>query len=469
MPHDILKDISNNLSRRDILKLFTLAGGSVALNPLLANENKSSEPKHHTKAKILIAGGGDAGITIAARLVELLENGDISIIDPNATHYYQPGQTLVASGVWNIDDISFERKDLVPKGVKLIADKVSHFNPKNSELTLGSGETLSYDYLIVATGLELNFHHIKGLTQDIIGKEGIASIYDAQKSAHTFSMMQSLSKKAAVKKIKTYFTHPNTPVKCGGAPKKILNLAEHYFRLQGVRDKVEMDFMTPNGSYFGLDPYEKAVKKQFLKRDLEAKFYHELIEVNPKEKVATFRHTYEVQGAYNKEEEDYEIITKVKEVEKEYDFLHVTPPMQAHDVVKNSELSWKKGSHGKFGLLYVDKYTLQHKEFENVFGAGDVIGTLYGKTGGSVRKQAPVVAENLVAYIKGKELKTQYDGYTVCPLITGYGSVMLAEFNYEGVAPSFPLDPKQERWLWWLLKVYALKPMYLHGMLKGRL
>lgn len=468
MDKDFLKNLPKDISRRDMLKLLTLLGGSAAVNPLLADTNSTKQPKHETKAKIIIAGGGDAGITIAARLNNLLDNPDITIIDPNATHFYQPGQTLVAGGVWQIEDISYTLKDYLPKGVKLIANKVKQFDPKNSQITIASGETITYDYMIVATGLELNFHHIKGLKREDIGQNGIASIYDPYKADLTFRMMQSLVKEAKIKDLKTFFTHPETPVKCGGAPKKIMNLAEHYFRTEGVRDKVEMNFMTPGGKYFGIDPYEKAVKKQFLKKGLEAKFHHELIEVDTKEKMATFRHTYEVQGAYDKDLEEYDTVTKVENVTKAYDFLHVTPPMQAHDVVKDSDLSWRKGSNGTFGLIEVDKHTLQHKRFENVFAAGDVIGTQYGKTGGSVRKQAPVVAENLVAYIKGKELKAKYDGYTVCPLITSYGSAMLAEFNYDGVTSSFPMDPKEERWLWWILKVYALKPMYFHGMLRGR-
>jgi len=468
MPEDVLKDMPKDLSRRDMLKLLTVVGAATGSSSLFATKNEE-RPKYQTKAKIVIVGGGDAGITIASRINNLLENPDITIIDPNMTHYYQPGQTLVAGGVWKLDDITFSLNSVLPEGVKLINDAATVLDPDNNQIKIASGEIISYDYMVLATGLELNFQAIKGLKREDLGTQGISSIYAWEGASKTFKMLQNLAKKGKNEKIKTIFTHPKTAIKCGGAPKKIMNLTEHYLRLENARDKAEIDFMTPGGKYFGLPLYNEAVKKQFQERGQKANFHHELIAVDSQAKIATFRHEYEVQGAYDKEEEEYEMISKVKEVTMEYDFLHVTPPMKAHDVVKNSPLSWQKGNNGALGLIEVDSYTLQHKRYPNVFGAGDVIGTMYGKTGGSVRKQAPVVAENLVAMIKGEDLKQRYGGYTVCPLITGYGSVMLAEFDYEGVAASFPLDPKEQRWLWWLLKVYALKPMYFHGMLKGRM
>ncbi len=466
---DIFKKLPKELSRRDMLKLSALIGGSALFNPLSASDLNVSATKVKSKAKIVIAGGGDAGVTIAARLQKLLEDPDITIIDPRALHYYQPGQTLVGSGIWSMKDIEFQLADVLPQGVKLIVEGVKAFDPDNNQLIIDSQKVISYDYLVVATGLESDFEAIKGLKKADMGMYGLASVYDATLSGKTFAQIQSLSNESKIHKVKALFTHPNTPIKCGGAPKKIMNLTEHYLRTQKSRDNAEINFLTPGDKYFGIDPYEDAVKKQFLQRGQEAKFQHELIAVDPQSKVATFRHEYEVQGAYDEDLKEYEMITHSKEIQLEYNFLHITPPMKAHDVVKNSALSWKKGSNGKFGLLEVDPVTLQHKRYANVFGAGDVIGTKYGKTGGSARKQAPVVAENLVAHMRGKLLNKKYNGYTVCPLITGYGEVMLAEFDYDGVAPTFPMDPTEQRWLWWLLKVYALKPIYFHGMLKGRM
>ena len=161
-------------------------------------------------------------------------------------------------------------------------------------------------------------------------------------------------------------------------------------------------------------------------------------------------------------------------VEMKYDLLHVVPPMSPVEVVKSSPLANAKG------WMHVDPQTLQSLKYPNVFGCGDLIGTPFGKTGGSVRKQAPVLVKNMVALMEAKEMEGKYTGYTVCPLITRRGRVMLAEFGYDQeqidkkepitkamAMPSFPLDPAQERWIWWIMKVYMLKPMYFYGMLKG--
>jgi sulfide:quinone oxidoreductase len=271
------------------------------------------------------------------------------------------------------------------------------------------------------------------------------------------------------KKVRAIFTHPNTPIKCGGAPKKIMYLFEHYVRREGNIKNVEIVFAANGAKHFGVPEYEVVVKEQFKTRNIVEKFKHNLVKVDPNAKKATFVHTYEEQGEYDELLEMHDTIIKKEYVTMSYDFLHITPPMHASDAVKNSDLSWQKGANGVYGFVEVDDQTLQHKRYENVFAAGDVIGTMYGKTGGSVRKQAPVVAQNILHVIEGKIEREHYDGYTVCPIITGYGSVLLAEFNYQGITSSFPLDSTKERWLWWILKVYMLKPMYVHGMLKGRM
>ena len=161
--------------------------------------------------------------------------------------------------------------------------------------------------------------------------------------------------------------------------------------------------------------------------------------------------------------------TTHENVEVPFDFLHITPPMVAAEEIATSPLGSPKG------WVPVDKETLQHMKYKNVFALGDIAAVPMGKTGGSARKQYAVLVENLIATMEGKEMTAKYAGYTVCPLITSIGTVMLAEFNWaskklgSGVnAASFPLDPTKERWIWWLLKVYALKPMTQYGMLSGR-
>lgn len=237
----------------------------------------------------------------------------------------------------------------------------------------------------------------------------------------------------------------------------------------GVRDNVEMTFY-PNGSkMFGVPEYHDAIVKQFEARDMKWEYRNNLIGIDTDKKIATFEKRWFEKGPWDEDLEEYTMVPMSKAVDREYDFIHVTPPMRAPDAVKNSSLAWQKGSASKGGWVELDKETLQHTRYPNIFGLGDVAGIPMGKTGGSARKQYKVLAENLISAMEGKDLTAKYAGYTVCPLITDIGKVMLAEFNWtKKPTPSFPLDPTQERYIWWLLKVYLLKPMTVYGMLSGR-
>lgn len=458
----------SRLSRRDALKLSAL----LASTPLWAGEANQTEEtftKVTTRARIVIVGGGDAGITIAARLAKILDASNITIIEPHTVHYYQPGQTLVAGGVWELEDITYETQSYIPQGVQWIKQKAVQFQPDRNCVIVEDGQEIMYDYMVLSTGLSLRFDRIEGLAFEDFSKEGMYSIYDAALSARVFEGLKTLAQKAKTQKVQALFTHPNTHIKCGGAPKKIMFLAHDYLKEQGVRENVTMTFFTPGNSYFGIEPYDTAVDQLFKEKNMHIRFRHDLKSIDTTSNTATFEHMAEVQGEWDEDLEEYDTTLQPTNVTQAFDFIHITPPMQAADAVKASPLAWQKGSNGAMGLIEVDEYTLQHKRYPNVFGAGDVIGTRFGKTGGSARKQAPIVVRNIVRLIEGKIPDALYDGYTVCPIITGYGKVLLAEFGYEGVQTTFPLDPAQERWIWWLLKVYGLKTMYFNGMLKGRM
>ena len=153
----------------------------------------------------------------------------------------------------------------------------------------------------------------------------------------------------------------------------------------------------------------------------------------------------------------------------EYDFLHIAPPMRAPDAVKNSPLAIQEGPLAAGGWLDVDKGTLQHRRYPNVFGIGDINGTARGKTAATIKKSAPLVVHNLLRHIAGEAPDWQFDGYTSCPLLIREGSALLVEFDYEGrLTPSLPfIEPLQDSYLAWLLKYRMLKPAYL-SVLKGR-
>ncbi len=497
--NEILEEILNEvdkhpeiMSRREALKYLTMSPlAASVLASASVGASTASAASADVSGKIVIVGGGLAGMSTAARLNNSISNADITVIEPNPISVsYQPGQTLIGAGIWDLEDIVYKRDDFLPKGVKLIKGSVTAFDPKNNKVIVDGSQEVTYDQLVVATGINLNYGAIKGLegevessnaasavaTKKTITQDGLHSIYFQDGAVATWKGIQELIEKAknhkGPEKLQAVFTHPRGPLKCGGAPKKIMYLTDARLREAGVRDKVEMTFYPNGGGMFGIKDYHTAIVKQFEERDFKWNYKHNLVAVDTATKTATFNKWEMVEKEFLDEmDEPYMKKVEVSEpVEVKYDFMHISPPMKAPDVVGKSEI----GSMGP-GWVTVNKETLQSSFFNNVWSLGDVAGVPMGKTGGSARKQYKVVVDNIISVMQGKEPTAKYDGYTVCPLITSIGTVMLAEFNWASKKPgsgvnaaSFPLDPTKERWIWWLLKVYALKPMTIHGMLAGK-
>ena len=474
---------SKGMSRRDAMKLagISSAGFLMGATNAQASESEKEIVKSGAKAKIVIVGGGLAGMSTAKRLTNQLTDPDITVIEPEELSVsYQPGQTLVAAGIWDIDDIKYNRDDYVPDGVKIIKDKVIDFHPQANELTTVNGTVVKYDYLVLATGMQLDFERIKGLEEagrayssgdntrllNAMGDDGVTSIYTAEGSKKTWIEMQKYIEKAknvkkGEKKVQFVFTHPGTPIKCGGAPKKIMNLTNSRLKEAGARDGADLTFYPSGGAMFGVPEYHDAIVGQFEREGYKWHYRHNLIEIDKEKKIATFDAKWQEKGPYDPIMRDFEVFSKHEKVRIPYDFIHITPDAVAPREVAESDLGSAKG------WVPVNKETLQHIRYFNVFSLGDVAQIPMGNTGGSVRKQYKVLVDNLVAKMEGKELEAKYAGYTVCPLITSIGTVMLAEFDWTvKPTPFVPLDPTVERWIWWLMKVYALKPMTMIGMLK---
>ncbi len=465
------------ISRRDAFKIAGLGSASFLLGSTEVNAATTLKASE-VRAKIVIVGGGLAGISTAARIANSLSNPDITIIEPNPKSVmYQPGNTLVAAGIYTKEDIDYNTKDFLPDGVKLIEDYAVEFDPNNNKLTTKKGEVVEYDFLIIAAGLKLDFGRIKGL--EAIGEaytagdaskilstfanSGVSSIYNVDAAVDTWTNMQKFIEEAkSGKKVNGVFTDPNTPIKCGGAPKKVMYLTHARLLEAKARENAELTFY-PNGStMFGVPEYHEAILAQFKEKGFKWNYKHNLIGVDLANKVATFDKHWEEKGEYDEDLEEYMMVTKHENVDVPFDFLHITPPQKAPDEIGKSPLGSPRG------WVPVNQETLQHVKYDNVFAIGDIAAVPLGKTGGSIRKQYIALADNIVAAMEGKEMTAKYDGYTVCPLITDIGKVMLAEFNWEGTAPSVPLDPAKERYIWWLLKVYMLKPMTMYGMLAGK-
>ncbi len=461
------------LSRRDALKLMGISPIAAGVLASTSSSSIASAEAADVTGKVVIVGGGAGAIMALARLHRGISTPDITIIAPNEIHLYQPGQVFQAAGLYVHDDLVKENRDFIPDDVNWIKDEVETFDPDKNVVVTRGGESIAYDYLVVATGIDYHYDSIRGLSEADIGTHGISSVYLNNLEKGTtdggsitwdwFNAVKQASSTGANPRV--IYTQPNTPIKCGGAPQKILYLSADHLKKAGL--SAQYTFATAGGKLFGLKPIADSLEKVQKRYDtITNKFKHNLIAIDKTAKIATFEHTFEIKGAYDEDLGEYDMIDKRELVEMEYDFIHIVPPMSAAKAVADSPLGWQKGSAK--GWLEVDRETLQHRRYKNVFGIGDVCGIPMGKTGGSARHHGPVVAKNLIAQMQNKTLEEKFDGYTVCPLKVGYGEIVMAEFNYDGLAPSFSfLAPEEPRWIWWAFDLYMLKPMYWYLMMRG--
>lgn len=388
--------------------------------------------------QVLVVGGGTAGITVAARLRRRNNQLSMAVVEPSTKHYYQPLWTLVGAGVFPKELSERAESAFIPPATDWIQDSVAEFRPENNCVVTSTGRAIQYDFLVVALGIQIDWNKIQGL-EESIGHDGVCSNYAYRYVDYTWECIRNFRGGTAL------FTMPNTAVKCGGAPQKIMYLADDHFRRAGVRQKSDVVFASAQASLFAVEKYRKSLEAVAARKQIDARFKHNLVEVRGAVKEAVFEH----------------LDTK-EQIVIPYDLLHVTPPMSAPDVVKQSPLA------NEGGWVAVDKFTLQHPTFPNVFGIGDCSGLPTSKTGAAIRKQAPVVVKNLLAQFEGQPFSAKYDGYTSCPVVTGYGRLILAEFDYEGrPRETFPFDQSKERLSMYLLKAYALPRLYWGAMLRG--
>lgn len=390
--------------------------------------------------KVVIIGGGTAGITVAAQLLRQDKSlrGQIAIVDPATNHYYQPLWTLVGAGVSTLESTRKSMKQVLPKGVRWIKQAVQKFNPEENNLQLDNEEQVSYDYLVVCPGIQVNWSDIKGLKENI-GKNGVCSNYAPEYAGETWKQLSQFKGGNAI------FTNPNTTVKCGGAPLKIMFLADDYFRKHNMRNQANVIFETAKPGIFDVPKYKKTLERIIDERNIDVDYRHNLIEINGEQRKATFE---------NLETGETKTL--------DYEMLHVTPPMGPLDVIKESDLA------DKVGWVDIDPTTMQHKKYNNVFSLGDASNAPTSKTGAAIRKQAPVVVKNLLQVMNNEMLTHHYDGYTSCPIVTSYNTMMLAEFDYnKKPRETMPFNQAKERRSMYILKKDILPRIYWYGMLKG--
>lgn len=390
--------------------------------------------------RVVIVGGGSAGVDVVAQLAWALPSGSVALVEPSQKHYYQPLWTLVGGGVFPKQNSERDEASLIPQGVVWIQDTVKEFLPEEKSILTQGGKRLTYDFLVVAAGIQIDWEKIKGL-QRALRTDGVCSNYSYDYVDKPWEFIRNFRGGTAI------FTQPAPPIKCAGAPQKIMYLADDHFRKSGVRNLTKVIFASATPTIFAVKKYAAALDKIIARKGIETYYKHNLLEIRPKTKEAIF-----------------ENLDTKEPMPLKYDMIHVTPPMSAPDFIKRSPLA------NVAGWVDVDRATLQHVRYPNVFSLGDASNLPTSKTGAAIRKQAPVLVKNLLATMGGQSVAPQYDGYTSCSLVTGYGKLILAEFDYElNPKETFPFDQSQERYSMYLLKAYGLPVMYWHGMMKGRL
>lgn len=417
----------------------TAAIGICHLHTTTSSSSHASSSKEHYK--VLVLGGGSGGITMSARMKRKLGAENVAIVEPSEMHYYQPIWTLVGAGAKGVASSGRPTASVVPSGVKWVRSKVQEINPDANTVRTGNGMEISYQYLIVALGLQLHYEKIKGLPEieDWV-KFKIGSNYSVQTVEKTWSALQNFKEGNAV------FSFPNTPVKCAGAPQKIMYLTDAYLRKTGKRAKANVVYNTSLPVLFGVKKYADALWEIVKSRDIQVNLRQNLIEVRADKQEAVFENL------------DNPGETKVFE----YEMLHVTPPMGPNPVVKGSLLA------DEAGWLDVNKETLQHNKYPNVFGIGDCTNLPTSKTAAAVAAQSSILDRTISKVLKNEKPDSKYDGYTSCPLVTNYNTVILAEFDYSGQPlETFPIDQSKERRTMYHMKADVMPHLYWHGLLKG--
>ena len=420
----------------------------------------------NNRYKVVVVGGGTGGIMIAAQLKRKDRKLSVAVIEPNTAHYYQPAWTLVGAGAFKFDRTRKEEKKLIPPGVEWIKDHVTTFSPDQNIVNTKNSGPIYYDYLVVSAGIKMDIDALPGL-REALQTENVCSNYlDPEK---TYKVLQAFKGGNAV------FTQPAGAIRCGGAPQKIMYLGEEYFIRSGVRNKTQVIFATPGTVIFGTPEFAKELDRIIAKKKVVFKPYYKPVKIDSEKQEITFQYIKPEEQKTDKtlDASIGEQLTGDNLISIHYDMLHLAPPQTAPDFIRDSPFATPDGPNK--GYMQVNIHSLQHVQYKNVFGLGDSAALPTAKTGAAIRKQAPVVVNNILHMINNKDFGVhQYDGYSSCPIVTGYGKMLLCEFKYNNIRDSDKLltkfvDTTKEQRSMWVLKKYGLPWLYWNMMMKGRM
>ena len=442
-----LAEAANGRPVTDILAATRDAGYNMSgVVRRIANGGRVPTGNDTLRHEVVVIGGGAAGAAVASSLKARKPDLDIAIIDPADIHYYQPGWTMVGGGVFPPVKTARTMASIIPSGVHWIKAAVAAFEPESNAVILDGCRVVKYGRLVVAPGLKLNWNGVAGLSETL-GRNGVTSNYRYDLAPYTWELVRGLKGGRAV------FTQPPMPIKCAGAPQKAMYLSADHWRRNGVLMDVRIHFFAAAPGLFGVKEYVPALMNYVERYGIHLNFQHNLTRIDGPGKRAWFSRT-DSDGT-------------VSEIETPFDMIHVVPPQTAPDFIRVSPLA------DAAGWVDVDPASLRHKKFDGIYGLGDACNAPNAKTAAAARKQAPIVAHNLLkdmGVLRGAD--TAYDGYGSCPLTVERGRIVLAEFGYGGkLLPSFPqwlIDGRQPSRLAWLLKERMLPFVYWKAMLKGR-
>lgn len=389
--------------------------------------------------KLLVCGGGAGGCSIAAKYAHKM---GCVVVEPSDTHYYQPMWTLVGGGLKTVEQSARPMASVLPKAATWIKDSVAAFEPHRNRVVTANGTVIRYNLMVVALGLDLHYDAIPGLEEALNTEgSGVCSNYSHKYVDRTLKCVKDFEKGNAI------FTFPNTPVKCAGAPQKAAYISDALLRKLGKRDNAKVRYKTSLPVIFGVKKYADSLWEVCKSRDIDVGLRQELVEIRMSAKEAVFKNL----------EKPFDLKTE------SFEMLHVCPPMGPAAVLKGAPEVTDAA-----GFLSVDKETLQHTKFPNIFGLGDCANLPTSKTTAAVAAQVGVLAKNISAVLKDQVPTAKYDGYTSCPLVTSLNSCILAEFDYNlNPLETFCVDQGKERYTSFLLKRDVMPLIYWHGLLNG--
>ena len=405
--------------------------------------------------KLVILGAGTAGTIMANKLTPLLSKDEwsITIVDQFETHYYQPGFLFIPFGIYTCRDVKKSKRDFIPNGVDVIMSPIERVEPENNRVILANNAVLSYDFLIIATGAKITTDETEGLT----GKLWHKNVFD-------FYTVEGACRMA------DYFKHWNggklviniaeMPIKCPVAPLEFAFLADSYFTERGMRDKVDIHYVTPLSGAFTKPKASEILGNMLEKKNIRLTTDYGIERVDNEEKKII---------SYDEHEIDFDVLVTV-------------PTNIGDEYVERSDMG------DELNFIPTDKHTLRSNNHKNIFVIGDAADLPSSKAGSVAHFEADILTENIIDAIDDRELRAKFDGHANCFIESGFGKGILIDFNYDteplpgkfplpGVGPFSLLEETRMnhygkvmfRWIYWNILLRGLEmPIESNMTLAGK-